>query len=152
MMQRLLITVVGLHVLMHAVLGCCWHPVPAETEVTAEHATLSRHDRHDHCASHHSAVIRHDGDHRDGDHRDDCGPGDRPHRDHVCCHDGCKWICESTDREFDCSVLVVSVADRPLGMVPQPAPVTAAFLSEWHSEQLAAPPVRLHVALEVFLI
>lgn len=147
-MNQVIALITSLHVLAHCIFGCCAHHgvhggdvqscVQAADERCCEHSH--------HCAPHGPAESA-------GDEyltRSFSSP-DRSHHD--CPHTGCHWL----DTKFDCAgnLLKVHLDAMTAAQCPSlhfpTANCVVAFSNDSYA-RVAAPPLRLHLALGVLVI
>lgn len=149
-MRTLIAILTALHVLAHGVLGCCDHgQVAASTKATACVCHHADHAEHEHGES---------GDHHTDDFADptsnclatdDDSPGSAPHR---CIHASCHWLAgdfAASHHDFDFNCLLALDADSAS---LAPALTSAKFWPDANRAEFSAPPLRLHLALNVLLI
>ena len=135
-MPQTLRIIVGIHVLLHALLGCCAHTSHASSPQDEVACGGAR------CPYHRAA--------------NDDAPGipanDSRNDNHDCCHATCHWLVEAP-KDFE-----VGGAMDPFTSAGRLAGVVSSYTA--HSSQLDriqngdhwALPLRLHLALTVLLI
>lgn len=143
-MKPLVIVLTAAHVLAHGVFGCCGHGLwasAAEEHCVCQHAVGDHADwAHDHHG--HDAPLS-------AGWGDDDAPSRSPHE---CVHASCHWV---TGDVAASSLAVDSwMALAPIASLPaDPISLRAAELSLFMAPvSVAAPPLRLHLALGVILV
>jgi len=138
-MRFVFASLVASSLLIHAVLGCCWHA--GRERATSEFNVACSHHAHGDCCDHHAD---HDGD---ADHGDSHGPCDG--KSH--CHGLCTYLpvqkaqvdTQQLDLPMDFAAILPATCDAQLAG-------SSKFLLL--REPAAEPPLRLHLLHQILLI
>jgi hypothetical protein len=155
-MNQLISIIIGLHVLVHSIFGCCDHALVAVSHSVSgkvcSHAVAKSEEgcRHEH--KHREAVATHNASGEQSFAIDSSDQQSAPHERHECRHDSCHWLTSDALPTID---LLDSHCDAIYIQVNR-AVIAAGAVSEFRLEagfgRYRALPLRLHLTLGVLLI
>jgi hypothetical protein len=155
-MNRLIATIIAIHVLVHSIFGCCDHAFAALSSVAihdgCSHAAARDVQSCGHKHSHHDEVVAHDNEDEPCKAKRIAGHNSAPNQQHDCRHASCYWQTQNGFLGFSLLELHGYAALAPQAPAAIASKTSAGISTENDVGRYHALPLRLHLAVGVLLI
>ena len=155
-MNQLISILIGLHVLVHSIFGCCDHALVATSHSMSgkacSHAVAKSEEgcRHEH--NNHAAVAAHNANSAQLFAINISDQQSAPHERHDCRHDSCHWLTSVALPTIDLLDSYCDAASIQVNRAVIASEIASEFWLAADLGQYRALPLRLHLALGVLLI